>query len=259
MTRNPYRRGSGGFTLVELLVVIAIIAILAAILFPVFARARAKAYQTTCVSNLRQLSNALAMYQSDYEGYYPAAQANNGNGSAPVASEETMANWAELVYPYVKSGQALRAGKVTFTQGIFHCPADSGTIGPSYGINGWVLFGLTDASVQLPTNTVILAERPGAIPREHFVWWQDPWPTWPISNNTPITDREAAINAIDDDDADPAADAKEERGLQTLRHDGGSNWLLADGHAKWAKLAWIWGNGTTTNQLWPTRPQVGAN
>src|SRR5580704_12525750 len=57
----------GGFTLIELLVVIAIIAILAAILFPVFAQARAKARQTTCISNQRQIALALAMYRSDYD------------------------------------------------------------------------------------------------------------------------------------------------------------------------------------------------
>src|SRR5215213_692210 len=65
---------SSGFTLIELLVVIAIIAILAAILFPVFAQARDKARQTTCTSNLRQIGNVLLMYTMDYDGWYPPAQ-----------------------------------------------------------------------------------------------------------------------------------------------------------------------------------------
>ncbi len=67
---HPNRR-SRGFTLIELLVVIAIIAILAAILFPVFARAREAARQSSCASNLRQLGTALQMYSQDYEGCYP--------------------------------------------------------------------------------------------------------------------------------------------------------------------------------------------
>jgi len=63
------RKFSKGFTLIELLVVIAIIAMLAAILFPVFAKAREKAKQSTCTNNLKQLSTALQMYSQDYDGY----------------------------------------------------------------------------------------------------------------------------------------------------------------------------------------------
>lgn len=65
------RRRDSGFTLIELLVVIAIIAILAAILFPVFAKAREKARQATCTSNLKQLGNAVLMYSQDWDGYGP--------------------------------------------------------------------------------------------------------------------------------------------------------------------------------------------
>ena len=65
--QNPKSKIERGFTLIELLVVIAIIAILAAILFPVFAQAREKARQTACVSNLKQIGNALAMYTQDYD------------------------------------------------------------------------------------------------------------------------------------------------------------------------------------------------
>src|SRR5689334_10183077 len=90
---KSYRRG---FTLIELLVVIAIIAILAAILFPVFAQARAKARQTTCLSNNKQIGLALLMYAQDYDETLPYAAVNPTN--LPLVM------WYDLVEPYVKSG-----------------------------------------------------------------------------------------------------------------------------------------------------------
>jgi prepilin-type N-terminal cleavage/methylation domain-containing protein/prepilin-type processing-associated H-X9-DG protein len=87
---------SHGFTLIELLVVIAIIAILAAILFPVFAQAREKARQTTCTSNLKQAGLAILMYAQDYDETLPYAAIN------PPGQPLTM--WYDLVEPYVKSG-----------------------------------------------------------------------------------------------------------------------------------------------------------
>src|SRR5689334_12213143 len=69
-----YRAQTRAFTLIELLVVIAIIAILAAILFPVFAQARDKARQATCQSNLKQMGNAWMMYAQDYDERFPVAQ-----------------------------------------------------------------------------------------------------------------------------------------------------------------------------------------
>lgn len=74
-----------GFTLIELLVVIAIIAILAAILFPVFARARAKAKQSQCLSNVKQMQLGMIMYASDYDGVNPFSN-----------------NWHSAIHPYVK-------------------------------------------------------------------------------------------------------------------------------------------------------------
>jgi prepilin-type N-terminal cleavage/methylation domain-containing protein/prepilin-type processing-associated H-X9-DG protein len=89
------RRESDGFTLIELLVVIAIIAILAAILFPVFAQAREKARQTACMSNCKQIGTGLMMYTQDYDETYPAANAvippiNGGtNSTIPIDAQLT--------------------------------------------------------------------------------------------------------------------------------------------------------------------------
>jgi prepilin-type N-terminal cleavage/methylation domain-containing protein/prepilin-type processing-associated H-X9-DG protein len=82
------RRTNRGFTLIELLVVIAIIAILAAILFPVFAQAREKARQTSCLGNMKQLSTAFHMYLDDNDGTLPAA--------APFPSHDNRGNWVGM-------------------------------------------------------------------------------------------------------------------------------------------------------------------
>src|ERR1700761_7609882 len=96
------------FTLIELLVVIAIICILAAILFPVFARAREKARQTACASNMKQLGLAVRQYTSDYDERYPT-----GNYYDTIHSWYWGLGWAGELYPYVKS------------QNVFTCPDDT--------------------------------------------------------------------------------------------------------------------------------------
>src|SRR5205085_4778322 len=96
------RRRYPGFTLIELLVVIAIIAILAAILFPVFAQAREKARQAGCLSNLKQIGLAAQMYAQDYEERLPGTELGEGAGEY---------YWLEMLSPYTKNRE------------IFHCPS----------------------------------------------------------------------------------------------------------------------------------------
>ncbi len=123
MNRNSSLRDAPGFTLIELLVVIAIIAILAGLLFPVFAKARNSAEATVCVSNLHQLGLAINMYTADYDGLYPFAK-DPTDAYTPViwakfpafqAMLPTMPWIYDSVYPY------------THSMRLFQCPSDDGS------------------------------------------------------------------------------------------------------------------------------------
>src|ERR1700710_903646 len=103
-----------GFTLIELLVVIAIIAILAAILFPVFASAREKARQTTCASNLKQIGLGVMQYQQDYDETFPMLHYND------AANNEV--RWFDAVGPYIKNGDKYSNNRYSGAGGIFKCP-----------------------------------------------------------------------------------------------------------------------------------------
>ena len=111
------QHGRFAFTLIELLVVIAIIAILAAILFPVFARARENARRSSCQSNLKQIGLGVIQYTQDYDEAFPLAiSTNNGSNlceDAATANAGTVVGWAQAVQPYLKSTQ------------IYQCPSES--------------------------------------------------------------------------------------------------------------------------------------
>src|SRR5579871_601356 len=145
-----------GFTLIELLVVIAIIAILAAILFPVFAQAREKARQITCVSNEKQIDLAVMMYIQDYDETYPIAWGYYGP-------------WYQTIDPYIKNAGA-SAGYAATEKGVWHCPSDYTTAGVSYAANAMVFGGgalawglgpyppKTISALDVPASCVLAAE-----------------------------------------------------------------------------------------------------
>src|SRR6266540_7422599 len=117
------RHAPNGFTLIELLVVIAIIAILAAILFPVFAQAREKARQTACLSNLKQLSSAMLMYAEDNDGLFVPVIGR----SSRTETNFYLMSWMHLLEPYVKS------------RGVYVCPS-SGHLSQDYTKNNDLLY-----------------------------------------------------------------------------------------------------------------------
>lgn len=172
-----FRKRKQGFTLIELLVVIAIIAILAAILFPAFAKAREAARRSTCSSNLKQIGLAMLQYTQEYDEKYPA----NKNGTAGT--------WHQVLQPYVKS------------VGLFKCPSNSNAddlakslaaspapqISVSYGMNyeagdsGWGA-PFSSAVIAEPANKIIVSEMRNNA--EDGLMWSD----WGNSGSTAFKD-----------------------------------------------------------------------
>jgi prepilin-type N-terminal cleavage/methylation domain-containing protein/prepilin-type processing-associated H-X9-DG protein len=132
---RPRQSGHRAFTLIELLIVIAIIALLASILFPVFARARENARRSSCQSNLKQIGLGFAQYIQDYDGRYPMSN------YAPA----TNGAWPTLLQPYISSRQ------------IFKCPSDTRDVGSSYVVNNYFSKQL-EALTAAPGTTVLVME-----------------------------------------------------------------------------------------------------
>jgi len=245
------RKNLSGFTLIELLVVIAIIAILAAILFPVFAQARDKARQSSCLSNMKQLGLAMNMYAQDYDGLLMQTTSEH-----PVLK----IHWSYVAQPYVKNA------------GIFVCPSDPTPVSPKTPCVAGMNVGLDcDAQVpkfsyvnnynavpahdwvpphesafEAPASMIILTERRSTLnnPKAKAIGqWKG---TSGFIGTSGVSTGSGQICPGDNYRQANVADA--EAGLLGTsdkpeivrvkwdRHNGGANYSFADGHAKWFKL-----------------------
>jgi len=215
-----------GFTLIELLVVIAIIAILASILFPVFARARENARRASCQSNIKQIALGMFMYNQDYDEKLPVIYTSPSAHSSFTAAASTTAGrdvgWAEAMQPYLKSTQ------------IFQCPSesgapsatdlDSGNVYSDYWFNH-IADGKSDASFDSPAQTVLLGDG-GA-------------------GSSAYSSQGCTANPC----ASPDASGQKATipGGGATRHLDGTNFAFADGHVKWLKG--VGGTVTATKDL----------
>ena len=250
-----------GFTLIELLVVIAIIAILAAILFPVFATAREKARASTCTSNLKQLGVGMLQYVQDYDDMYPSGSGTWMNGTTLVSNYQ---GWAGQIYPYVKA------------IGVYTCPDDTlvSTINwqaqISYAMNyqimvgkaGGFMQGLQASQLQAPANTVALFEAEGGLANECSVAGPitcdntspsgDGWPTVDVANNGDYNNGSSTTAVV------YATGVMGTPFTSTAyyiapRHTGGANWLAADGHVKWLRGEKVSNGGNPPTTIYPAR------
>lgn len=256
-------RPSRGFTLIELLVVIAIIAILAAILFPVFAQARDAARKASCTSNLKQIGLAILMYNQDYDETYPFAAFNPPG--------QTLIMWYDLVEPYVKSGTKGVMNPVAGPAGrnaapFWICPnydkndyaklpgdpdpfpfdPQAKVRGMSYAANGNIMPMMHSAfpgftfpgritslaALQSPAQVVLVghsqAVRPALAGDDWFSDCVNDETGYPPTGNPNIGNAAAYCSA-------------------RYKHNGGSVYLLADGHAKWFKGPASWRARDTSN------------
>ncbi|BDI28258.1 hypothetical protein CCAX7_003090 [Capsulimonas corticalis] len=250
------QRERQGFTLIELLVVIVIIAILAAILFPVFAKAREKARQISCESNLKQIGLAEMQYNQDNDEVYSGAYKYDATNTGRIL-------WMELLYPYTKSAA------------VYLCPDQTDHIRPNeYGNNwafsgtvdnqdapntdyayncivaannvavgvptAWDASGIPDAIVESPASTIEVVDAKNGD-------WNTGTSGWANLFSAHFTDYSGSF-------AGTTWDGHPNPGAPALRHTDSANFLYYDGHVKSSKSS-LDRNGNPCNWFL-TKPDV---
>jgi prepilin-type N-terminal cleavage/methylation domain-containing protein/prepilin-type processing-associated H-X9-DG protein len=248
------------FTLIELLVVIAIIAILAAILFPVFAQARSKARSAACLSNLKQLTLGFVMYSQDYDESFPQWKWDQSYSGGNVNPNDATSLWCNAIFPYVKNN------------GVYKCPEDARNLSANDFFGGWfnmatvkgfpesvarspISYGANEpvtynfpaiASMAQPASTMIIADMIN--PLSGWEGWDaynpdnqnDPKNKWRIQRIAYSKSFPGWGDQYWQGPFNPAWDSG-------ARHGGGNNIGFADGHVKYLQV------GRTTVDLYGTK------
>jgi prepilin-type N-terminal cleavage/methylation domain-containing protein/prepilin-type processing-associated H-X9-DG protein len=244
-------RRKQGFTLIELLVVIAIIAILAAILFPVFAQARAAARKITGASNLRQIGTASMMYTQDYDEQFPSWNwGQNATNSGVFVRPNNMGIWPCATFPYVKNvglwqdpSDRLRyrmpdewLSEFPPSGAVITDPAD-----PRLRASKWISYGWSEsledgnngggmalAALEYPAENLMVSDGRG--------WLMDTWSRF--SWTTDLQVRRATYTEADwiDELGGGPYPPNYEAAKRWSRHTTGSNVAFCDGHAKFTRM-----------------------
>jgi prepilin-type N-terminal cleavage/methylation domain-containing protein/prepilin-type processing-associated H-X9-DG protein len=226
-----------GFTLIELLVVIAIIALLAAILFPVFARARENARRASCQSNLKQIGLGMIQYAQDNDERLPIAYyVMSGWGKGNIY-------WTESIYPYTKSYQIYRcpdvntADSTKFYNSCAPASCSAGSYYVDYNVN----------TIDPYSNAGIngLPNYPSSFSRRPVMWTNGTLGTVPPATLVSMDQTSTTILTYDANDATqvykyrtggPNIIGPTSSIVSPERHFNGTNWLFVDGHVKWIQL-----------------------
>ncbi len=214
------------FTLIELLVVIAIIAILAAILFPVFAQAKAAAKKTVDLSNQKQIMVAVLMYANDFDD----CTCRTHHDLAPPETIANLYTWYQPLQPYIKSGEIFRDPVVNDTPTLFPYPvtlSDWSTYRTDYLINGFFAHGANLGMFSRPSEQIVIGERHAGIAFFDY----HPWASAPDNNW-----ERGYLDGSGYQIGDVNADSQVPDPLNIGRHTGGNNYGFVDGHAKWFKF-----------------------
>ncbi len=215
------KKTSRGFTLIELLVVIAIISILAAILFPVFGRARSNARRSACLSNMKQLGLGLMQYTQDYDERLPGNEVAAGGRNQPLGwmepptagVPETYRNWAREIMPYVKSKQIYMCGE-SKPRSQDGPNSGTGEVPEPGGNTNYLMNGIVDsvnlARIESPSELIFLHE---------------------VRN----FNRVAQVRPFRVAGSSPPQATTFQHAYYDRLHFDGANLLFCDGHVKWQR------------------------